>query len=203
MPTRRITTRHYPTPCGSLLLGSFGNALCLCDWVAGKHHTRTLATLQRHLQATAGTGDSPTLQQACAELDACFRGSRIHFRTPLLPLGSSFRLAVWQELLRIPCGCTTSYGELARQLGKPSAARAVASAIGANALSLFIPCHRVIGSRGSLGGYRGGLQAKRFLLEQEQALPGSGPAASPCPSSRYSAKDTAQSQQNADFTLFT
>ena len=88
---------------------------------------------------------------------------------PLLFVGSDFQKSVWQMLLEIPYGQTISYGEMARRIGIPKAVRAVANANGANAISIFAPCHRIIGSDRSLTGYGGGLEAKKFLLELEGA----------------------------------
>ena len=93
---------------------------------------------------------------------------RTSFDLPLLFAGTDFQKRVWDLLLTIPYGKTLSYGELARQLGLPNATRAVANANGANAISIFAPCHRIIGSDGTLTGYGGGLAAKRFLLELEK-----------------------------------
>ena len=87
---------------------------------------------------------------------------------PLLFAGTDFQQAVWRQLLEIPYGQTISYGEMARRRGIPKAVRAVANANGANAICLFAPCHRVIGSNGSLTGFGGGLDAKKFLLKLEQ-----------------------------------
>ena len=89
------------------------------------------------------------------------------FDVPLLFVGTDFQKTVWNELLNIPFGTTVSYGEMARRIGMPKAVRAVANANGANAMSIFVPCHRVIGSNRSLTGYGGGLEAKRKMLELE------------------------------------
>ncbi len=167
MTPRCITTRLYTAPCGKLALGCVEDKLCLCDWETEKHHAHVLARLQRRLRAPLRAGDSPILRQAAAELDEYFSGARREFRTPLLFIGTDFQRQVWRQLQLIPYGSTLSYGELARRLGMPTATRAVANANGANALSLFAPCHRVIGRDGSLTGYRGGLAAKRYLLELE------------------------------------
>ncbi len=163
-----IFTQRYQPPCGELLLGIHTDRLCLCDWTAGKHHPRIITRLQRALNAHVAEGDTPMLQQAIRELDAYFSGKKHPFKTPLLLPGSKFQKRVWQRLLLIPGGQTLSYGELARALGVPSAVRAVANAFGANALSIFVPCHRVIGSHGDTGGYAGGLDAKSYLLTLEQ-----------------------------------
>ena len=108
------------------------------------------------------------LQRTIRELDEYFRGERRDFDIPLLLAGSDFQKRVWQQLPRIPYGQTASYGELAAAIGSPRSVRAVANANGANAISIILPCHRIIGSDGRLTGYGGGLRAKQFLLKLEQ-----------------------------------
>lgn len=99
-----------------------------------------------------------------------FAGQRQAFDLPLHPLGTPFQLSVWRELARIPYGVTTSYGDIARRIHNPAAVRAVGSANGLNPIPIIVPCHRVIGSNGSLTGFGGGLPAKRFLLSLEQQV---------------------------------
>jgi len=107
-----------------------------------------------------------------SQLDAYFAGEMRAFDVPLAPAGTAFQRAVWDLLLAIPFGETASYGELARQLGKPNGSRAVGLANGSNPISIIIPCHRVIGSTGSLTGYGGGLPRKAWLLAHERAAVG-------------------------------
>jgi methylated-DNA-[protein]-cysteine S-methyltransferase len=108
------------------------------------------------------------LQQAMDELRRYFAGERLEF-TCLLDLhGTPFQLAVWHEMLRIPYGETRTYSELARAVGRPSAPRAVGAASGANPVAIIVPCHRVVGSNGSLTGYGGGLPTKEWLLAMEK-----------------------------------
>jgi methylated-DNA-[protein]-cysteine S-methyltransferase len=109
------------------------------------------------------------VQKQVAEYDA---GKRRDFEFELLPEGPDFHRSVWDELLKIPFGTTTSYGAIAKTLGAPNAARAVGVANGANPIALVIPCHRVIGSNGTLTGYGGGLPLKRALLEHEARVAG-------------------------------
>ena len=104
------------------------------------------------------------------ELDAYFSGRLYQFSVPLDLRGTSFQRQVWQLLLDIPYGETRSYGDLARALGRPTAARAVGSAVGSNPVSILVPCHRVIGSNGKLTGYAGGLYRKQALLDLEAAV---------------------------------
>ena len=111
--------------------------------------------------------EDAVLQVARRQLDEYFKGERQIFDMPLLFVGTDFQKNVWQELLKIPYGATITYADLAARLGRPNAVRAVANANGANAISIFAPCHRVVGSNGTLGGYGGGIEAKRFLLGLE------------------------------------
>ncbi len=162
-----IMVKRYQTPCGSLLLGSFSDRLCLCDWQVEKHHVRVVHRLRRILNAELIEGSTEVIERAVQQLDEYFAVKRRIFDVPLLFVGSDFQKKVWNELLKIPYGETVSYGELALNIGRPKAVRAVANANGANALSVFVPCHRVIGSDHSLTGYGGGLDAKRFMLKLE------------------------------------
>ncbi len=107
---------------------------------------------------------------ARVQLEEYFAGTRLQFELPLHPLGTPFQLAVWEELGRIPYGVTISYGELARRIEQPNAVRAVGAANGRNPLPIILPCHRVIGSDGSLTGFGGGLPTKRFLLSMEDRI---------------------------------
>lgn len=165
-----IKTKRYESPCGVLLLGSFGDKLCLCDWQVEKHRDHVDKRLKRILQAEFEEGTSEVIEQAVRQLDEFFAGKRRIFDVPLLFVGTDFQKAVWNELLKIPFGKTISYSEMAQRIGLPKAVRAVANANGANSMSLFAPCHRVIGSDCSLTGYGGGLAAKRMLLELEGVL---------------------------------
>lgn len=163
-----IYIQPYQSPCGELLLGSFGDKLCLCNWAVEKHPGRIDRRLQVLLDAEYVHELSDVTREAARQLDAYFQRERQSFDIPLLFAGTTFQKRVWQQLLEIPYGATISYGELAHRLGIPKSVRAVANANGANAISLFAPCHRVIGRNGSLTGYGGGMDAKRFLLELER-----------------------------------
>ena len=114
--------------------------------------------------------DSAVLLQTRKELDEYFSGERKEFTIPLLMLGSDFQKSVWNALLQIPYGKTASYLELSKTIGNEKAVRAVANANGANAMSIVIPCHRIIGTNGKLTGYAGGLPLKKKLLEIENNL---------------------------------
>lgn len=165
-----IKIKRYESPCGVLMLGSFGDKLCLCDWQVEKHRYHVDRRLKRLLRAEFEEGTSEVIGKAERQLDEFFAGQRREFDIPLLFVGTDFQKTVWNELLKIPFGQTISYGEMARRIGMPKAVRAVANANGANSMSIFVPCHRVIGSDRSLTGYGGGLDAKRMLLELEGVL---------------------------------
>lgn len=160
-----IHIQHYASPCGTLVLASWRGTLCLCDW-----SERKISKLEQAFGAKCTEVPTDVLRQAVSELDEYFAGSRTSFTVPLLPIGTDFQCCVWQALTTIPYGATMSYTQIAQQIHRPQSVRAVAQAIGANPLSLFIPCHRVIGADGSLTGYAGGIAAKRLLLHTEGAL---------------------------------
>ncbi|MDM4765071.1 methylated-DNA--[protein]-cysteine S-methyltransferase [Pelomonas sp. SE-A7] len=132
-------------------------------WFDGqKHHPGPLeAPLVEH---------DPLLDQVASALAAYFEGQVLPKDLPLSPRGTEFQQAVWRALLEIPAGQSRSYGELAAQLGRPEAARAVGAAVGRNPVSILIPCHRVLGRDGSLTGYAGGLERKQSLLKLEGLL---------------------------------
>ncbi len=113
--------------------------------------------------------DATGFAEVARQLDEYFDGSRTAFDLPLAPAGTRFQLRVWEELARIPRGTVITYAELAARAGRPGAARAVGAAVGRNPISIVIPCHRVVGSDGTLTGYAGGVERKAFLLALEGA----------------------------------
>jgi methylated-DNA-[protein]-cysteine S-methyltransferase len=153
----------HPSPIGELLLvgESIPDGVALCGLY-----------MEGHLRGPAvdptWTRDDPAFAGVARELDEYFGGSRLAFDLDLSPAGTPFQLVVWEELRRIPYGGTTTYGELARRLGRPTAARAVGAAVGRNPISIIVPCHRVVGSDGALTGFAGGLDRKRALLALER-----------------------------------
>lgn len=164
----QITIYNYESPYGDLVVGSFGERLCMCDWTHSQKHEANRRRLVSLLRADFAEGVTPVIERAEAQLDEYFAGLRRTFDMPLLFVGTEFQKKVWETLLTIPYGHTVSYGEMARFIGMSKAVRAVAAAIGANAISVIVPCHRVTGSNGALTGYAGGIEAKRFLLELER-----------------------------------
>lgn len=170
-----ILISHYDSPCGRLLLGSLGDALCLCDWRSSAHanHAERVDTrLCRAFGAVYAAGSSPVIDRAKTCLDEYFAGRRRKFDLPLALAGTPFQRRVWEALAALPYGTTVTYGDLARSLSCEGAVRAVAGAVAANALSVFLPCHRVTAVAGSMGGYAGGVGAKIFLLELEKRVAG-------------------------------
>lgn len=166
---KAILTMTYHSPCGDLLLGSYEEALCLCDWASKPKRAVTDAMIRRLSEAEYIAMPSEVTRLAARQLDEYFAGRRRYFDVPLRMFGTEFRRRVWQAIGEVPYGDTISYGELAERVGDSRAVRAVAAAVGANPVSIFVPCHRIVGRDGALVGYAGGLEAKRRLLELEGA----------------------------------
>ena len=157
-----------PTRIGDMIAVSSRSHLHLLEFVDRKALPRELSRLTGSGGVNLGIGRTAPTEQAAEELDTFFAGGGSNFRTPLAPPGTPFSQSVWRALRSIPAGETRSYSDIAREIGQPSATRAVARANGANQIALMIPCHRVIGADGSLTGYGGGLWRKQRLLEIEQ-----------------------------------
>ncbi|MFC3813831.1 methylated-DNA--[protein]-cysteine S-methyltransferase [Lysobacter sp. GCM10012299] len=153
------------SPVGPLLLAASDGGMHLIEFHTPRHPMRRDAGWHE--------GDNALLRMARRQLEEYFAGERRQFELPLAPQGTAFQCEVWHTLAAIPYGETISYAQLAQQVGKPSAVRAVGAANGRNPLPLVLPCHRVIGSDGSLTGFGGGLPTKQFLLQMEGALPAS------------------------------
>ena len=172
-----IVTLVYDTPVGPMVGGATADGLCLLEFVDRRALDAEVRDLIDHLdrglaaEATAAPGRR-WLDQMAGELAAYFSGELRRFETRLHMPGTPFERAVWEELLRIPYGQTRSYGQMAEQLGKPGASRAVGRANGRNRMAIVVPCHRVIEANGKLRGYGGGLERKQFLLEHERAVAG-------------------------------
>ena len=166
----QVAVGSLDTPIGVLWMACSERGVCklifpregaeaaLDHWMALSIPGRKLATI------------SALLERTCAELSEYFAGTRHDFTLPLDFQGSSFHQRVWLALTQIPYGCTVSYGSLARTLNAPKAARAVGAACGANPVPIIAPCHRVLGSDGSLHGFGGGLPVKAWLLRHEGVL---------------------------------
>lgn len=164
-----IHTEVYVSPYGELLLGSFEDQICLCDWKYRKSRESIDRRIREGLNASFVEAGTPLMETAKKQFAEYFEGSRKAFDLPILLVGSEFQKRVWNALLKIPYGKTKSYASLSRKLGDEKAIRAVAGANGENALSIIVPCHRILGSDGSLTGYAGGLRVKKKLLQLEGA----------------------------------
>jgi methylated-DNA-[protein]-cysteine S-methyltransferase len=148
------------SPLGTLLLTAEDGALTGVHFPGGKH--------DRPRQPDWQHADSePVLARARAQLAEYFEGRRTRFDLPLAPRGTDFQQAVWRALLAVPFGSTSTYGEIAAAIRRPSAVRAVGAAVGANPIGIVVPCHRIIGRDGTLTGYAGGLHRKEKLLALE------------------------------------
>lgn len=165
-----INIQYFNSSCGLFVLASFGDKLCLCDWSNNPCAERNKRRIERYLNASFKIETTSILEETKRQLDEYFAGNRKAFTILLHFVGTDFQQQVWNELLNIPYGATTSYKEIAQNISKPKAVRAVAGAIGANGISILIPCHRVIGSDKSLTGYAGGLKAKKMLLQIEMQI---------------------------------
>lgn len=150
---------RYTSPIGDLILA--GDEGRLDELRLPEYHGSPTSPDDDWVQAEV------PFREAVAQLDAYFDGELTEFDLPLNPMGTPFQLRVWEELQTIPYGVTVSYAEVAARIGQPAASRAVGLANGRNPLAIVIPCHRVIGANGSLTGYGGGLQRKRWLLDLE------------------------------------
>ena len=156
---------HYCSPCGTLLLGECDGHLCVCDWPTAEGAIRA-SVLRRLGQPESVFARTPLLDCAAMQLDEYFAGTRTVFDLPVAMHGTEFQRRVWTALCSTAYGSTETYAGLARRCGCPMSVRAVANAVAANAMSIIIPCHRIVAA-GSTGGYAGGAEAKRQLLALE------------------------------------
>jgi len=168
----KINIHHYYSPFGDLLLGDFEGRLCLCDWFYRKRRKQIDERVKSHLNAEYQDNKTELLVKAENQLQEYFKGERKEFNLPIKLLGTDFQIRVWNALKNIPYGKTETYLGLSKILKNEKAIRAVAGANGANAISIIIPCHRIIGSNFELTGYAGGINAKKKLLKLEGSLPG-------------------------------
>ena len=167
---KRINIQYYQSPVGEMILGSYQNQLCLADWCYRKQRKAIDKRMHKKLDASYIEKQDALLSETITQLDEYFQQSRSEFTLPLLFVGSDFQKTVWQALCDIPYGNVANYTDLAKRIGNINAVRAVANANGANAISIIVPCHRIIGSNGALVGYAGGLSAKETLLQLENDM---------------------------------
>jgi AraC family transcriptional regulator of adaptative response/methylated-DNA-[protein]-cysteine methyltransferase len=161
-----LVYKEVKTPIGVMAFGSSEKGLCLLDFRHRKSFPRILKRITK-LFGDKTHGSSPFIELAETELNQYLQGDLKIFSVPLDIRGSEFQLKVWNALLQVPYGRTASYLDIAQKIGRPEAVRAVANANGQNGIAVIIPCHRVIGSDGSLTGYGGGVAMKKRLLNIE------------------------------------
>jgi AraC family transcriptional regulator of adaptative response/methylated-DNA-[protein]-cysteine methyltransferase len=163
-----VVTAVFESPIGPLVAGATHEGVCLLEFADRPAFERQVRTLRHRLNATIVPGHNEHLEQLTDELRRYFAGELTGFSIPLVTPGTEFQRCVWARLGRIPFGTTLSYGELAADIGRPGAQRAVGRANGDNRIAIVIPCHRVVQSDGKLRGYGGGLWRKQFLLDHER-----------------------------------
>lgn len=166
-----LKSTYIDTTLGRMVAVADQSKLYLLEFVGRKGLSEELQQLQ-HLGFSITEGEAAPLLSIALELQSYFAGEISEFTTPYRVFGTVFQQQVWQALCTIPFGQTRTYAQQAQLLGRPKAYRAVANANGANQLALIIPCHRVVASGGGLGGYGGGVELKRWLLEHERLIHG-------------------------------
>ncbi len=166
---RVITLGHLDTPLGPMIAGATDEGVCLLEFTDRRMLETQLDTLVKRLDARFLYGNHRVIEQVREELSAYFAGNLREFTVPLQTPGTPFQNLVWQQLRGIRYASTRSYAEQAQAIGRPNAVRAVAAANGQNRIAIVIPCHRVVGSDGSMTGYGGGIARKRWLLNHERA----------------------------------
>ena len=163
-----VNIQYYKTKIGELILGSFDDRLCLLDFRYRRMRKTVDERIKRGLNAEFVEQGDEILENTWMQLDEYLLGKRKEFDIPLLPVGTDSQKSVWDVLMKVSYGTTSTYANLAKDIDNEKAVRAVASANGANAIGIIIPCHRIIGSDGELVGYGGGLAVKKRLLNLEQ-----------------------------------
>lgn len=169
LTTDRIICADLPSPVGEMIAGASNSGICFLEWHDRGGVERIRARVEKRYRREIEEGEHQHLNQLRRELSEYFAGKRASFTVSLDIKGTEFERAVWDQLLKIPYGETRSYGQMAVDLGRTGAQRAVGRANGANYIAIVIPCHRVIEANGKLRGYGGGLWRKEFLLKLENA----------------------------------
>ena len=167
---RIIDLKRIETPIGTMYAAAVEEGICMLEFTDRKMLETEFKDLAKSLDATIVQGENPHFKTLEKELAEYFAGSRTEFTVPLSPVGTEFQKSVWKVLLKIPYGETWNYKKQSEVLGDVKKVRAVANANGMNKISILIPCHRVIGSNGTLTGYGGGIWRKQKLLELEKAI---------------------------------
>lgn len=165
-----VDLKRIETPLGTMIACANENGICMLEFSDRKALPTEFKDISKHFDANIVQGENPHFKTLEKELEEYFEGKLKDFTVPLAPVGTDFQKKVWEILRTIPYGTTRTYQQQADILGNPKAVRAVANANGLNKISIIIPCHRVIGSNGTLTGYGGGIWRKQKLLELEKAI---------------------------------
>lgn len=165
-----VDLKRIETPLGTMIACANENGICMLEFSDRKALPTELKDISKHFDANIVQGENSHFKTLEKELEEYFAGKLKDFTVPLAPVGTDFQKKVWEILRTIPYGTTRTYQQQADILGNPKAVRAVANANGLNKISIIIPCHRVIGSNGTLTGYGGGIWRKQKLLELEKAI---------------------------------
>jgi AraC family transcriptional regulator of adaptative response/methylated-DNA-[protein]-cysteine methyltransferase len=163
-----IILSEYETALGPMIAGADDIGICFLEF----NDRLSLREKINSMRSKAEVGEHILLQELRNQLDEYFKGTRKEFSLPLNPEGTDFQKSVWKELLKIPYGTTRSYLDQSNAMGIPESIRAIANANSKNKIAILIPCHRVIGTNGSLTGYAGGLKRKKWLLDHEKSFSG-------------------------------
>ncbi len=166
----QINIQFYKTKYSEFILGSFNQKLCLLDFRYRKMRNTVDNRIKKGLDAEFIENDDELLKKTRVQIDEYLIGDRNKFDIPLLMVGTDFQKNVWNALIEVSYGETSTYLQLAKNIDNEKAVRAVANANGANSIALIVPCHRIVGSNGELVGYGGGLPLKKRLLNLEQNL---------------------------------
>ncbi len=171
-----LMAKWIDTPLGAMVALGNSHGIHLLEFVDRRTLEKEISELRKHIRSVVVPGTNAHLEKLSEELRRYFDGTSLKFTVPLIMAGSPFEKDIWMLLRTIPPGETRSYAEMARELGRPTASRAVGRANGRNPLALVIPCHRVIRADGTLCGYGGGVWRKQWLLEHERRITGKSPA---------------------------
>ena len=163
-----VSICRFTTPLGPMFVCATDKGICMLEFTDRRMLETEFKDLQRLLNAKIIFGENEHINQAYKEITEYFEGTRKTFDVKLHTPGTEFQNSVWQNLINIPYGETTTYEQMAERVNNPKAVRAVGTANGANRIAIIVPCHRVIGKNGKLTGYGGGLERKRWLIEHEK-----------------------------------
>lgn len=169
---RPLDFARIETPLGPMIGMAESGGLVLLEFIDRPQLPREIEELRERHGFSVRPGENSHLRQIEVELREYFAGVRREFTVPLITPGGNFEISVWKQLQAVPFGAMRTYGDLAKQLGKPNAARAVGAANGRNRVAIVIPCHRICGSNGDLVGYGGGRARKQWLLDHERRIVG-------------------------------